>query len=84
MFGGVGFLVQGNMSVGIHGPDLVVRIAPEETDRALEEPGTRMFDITGRPMKGWLLVSADALGDEQDLARWVNRGVSFAQSLPAK
>jgi TfoX/Sxy family transcriptional regulator of competence genes len=61
MFGGLAFLVQGNMSVGIHGSELIVRIEPSETDAALKEAGVRIFDITGRPMKGWLLVSAEAL-----------------------
>jgi TfoX/Sxy family transcriptional regulator of competence genes len=84
MFGGLAFLVGGNMSVGIHGPDLIVRIDPAETDAALEEAGVRVFDITGRPMKGWLLVSPQALAGKAALARWVKRSVSYAQSLPAK
>src|SRR5215468_113567 len=53
MFGGLAFLVRGNMSVGIHGAELIVRIEPDETDKALKQPGVRHFDITGRPMKGW-------------------------------
>lgn len=61
MFGGLAFLVQGNMSVGIHGSELIVRVEPSETQEALQQPGVRIFDITGRPMKGWLLVSSDAL-----------------------
>jgi TfoX/Sxy family transcriptional regulator of competence genes len=84
MFGGLAFLVQGNMSVGVHGSELIVRIDPAETEQALKEPGVRIFDITGRPMKGWLLVSAAALGDKKSLAAWVNRGVAYARSLPAK
>src|SRR5262245_61676375 len=84
MFGGLAFLVRGNMSVGVHGAELIVRIDPEETDAALKEPGTRIFDLTGRPMKGWLLVSGKALGQGKALARWVERGVSYARSLPAK
>ena len=84
MFGGLAFLVHGNMSVGIHGSELIVRIDPSATDEAVKEPGVRIFDITGRPMKGWLLVSAEALAQKQSLAAWVNRGVSFARSLPPK
>ena len=84
MFGGLAFLVRGNMSVGIHGAELIVRIDPAETEGALAEPGTRIFDITGRPMKGWLLVSPRALGDQAGLTKWVRRGISYAQSLPAK
>lgn len=84
MFGGVGFLVRGNMSVGVHGDELVVRIDPAETERALGERGVRLFDITGRPMKGWLLVSQSVLARSNQLARWVKRGIAFAGSLPAK
>ena len=84
MFGGVGFMVRGNMSVGIHGSELIVRIDPEETDQALKEPGVRIFDITGRPMKGWLLVSAQSLERKAELEKWVERGVEYARSLPAK
>jgi TfoX/Sxy family transcriptional regulator of competence genes len=84
MFGGLAFLVQGNMSVGVHGSELIVRIDPAETDDALAEPGVRIFDITGRPMRGWLLVSTEALSDETSLVTWVERGVSYARSLPAK
>ena len=84
MFGGLAFLVQGNMSVGIRGSDLIVRIEPSETDAALKQPGVRIFDITGRPMKGWLLVSPDVLGQKKALEAWVVRGVSYARSLPPK
>ena len=84
MFGGLAFLVQGYMSVGIHGYELIVRIKPSETDGALKQSGVRIFDITGRPMKGWLLVAAESLGQKKSLAAWVNRGVSYARSLPPK
>jgi TfoX/Sxy family transcriptional regulator of competence genes len=84
MFGGLAFLVHGHMSVGIHGFDLIVRIDPGETDEALKEPGTRIFDITGRPMKGWLLVAASVLSEKRALSKWVNRGLAYAQSLPPK
>src|SRR5438105_13306710 len=84
MFGGRAFLAQGNMSVGVHGSELIVRVDPAETEPALKEPGVRVFDITGRPMKGWLLVSASSLSEKKALAHWVNRGVSYARSLPAK
>src|SRR5438046_368572 len=55
MFGGVGYLINGNMSVGVHGDELIVRLPADETDAALRERGARIFDLTGRPMKGWLL-----------------------------
>src|SRR5262245_36432724 len=84
MFGGVAFLVNGNMSVGVHKDELIVRIPPEETDEALKKPGARLFDITGRPMKGWLLVGGRGTKDGKALAAWVKRGVAFASSLPKK
>jgi TfoX/Sxy family transcriptional regulator of competence genes len=84
MFGGLAFLVQGNMSVGVHGNALIVRVDPAETEQALKQPGVRLFDLTGKPMKGWLLVSSDVLGRDRPLAAWVERGVAYARSLPAK
>ena len=84
MFGGLAFLINGNMSVGIHGDELIVRIAPEATDAALQEPGTRVFDITGRPMKGWLLVGGSGVKETESLAKWVRRGAEYALSLPKK
>jgi hypothetical protein len=84
MFGGLAFLIHGHMSVGVHGEELIVRIAPDETHAALEEPGARLFDITGRPMKGWLLVGREGIEKPQALAKWVRRGVEFASSLPKK
>jgi TfoX/Sxy family transcriptional regulator of competence genes len=84
MFGGLAFLLDGNMSVGIYRDELIVRIAPDETDAALAEPGTRPFDITGRPMKGWLIIGGAAIARPQELAAWVARGAAFAASLPKK
>ena len=84
MFGGLAFLINGNMSVGVHGSELIVRIAPESSDAALKEPGARIFDITGRPMKGWLLVGGAGVNDPASLAKWVRRGVEYASSLPKK
>ena len=84
MFGGLAFLINGNMSVGIHGNDLIVRLAAEATDAALKEPGARVFDLTGRPMRGWVLVDGTAVNDSASLTKWVRRGVEFALSLPKK
>ena len=84
MFGGLAFLVHGNMSVGVHGSELIVRIDPRHSEEALKQPGVRICDVTGRPMKGWLLVSSLALRPPEVLAGWVARGVSYARSLPAK
>ena len=84
MFGGLAFLTDGNMTVGVHGDDLIVRIAPDDTPTALAEPGVRPFDITGRPMRGWILVAREGVRTEDELARWVRDGVRFARSLPPK
>jgi TfoX/Sxy family transcriptional regulator of competence genes len=84
MFGGLAYLLNGNMSVGVHGEDLIVRLAPEQTEEALAEPGVRVFDMTGRPMKGWVLVGPEATASEDALGSWVTRGLDFAESLPPK
>ena len=84
MFGGVAFLVGGNMAVGIIADELCVRVGKEHHDEAIAQPGARIFDWTGRPMQGWIMVSAEAIADEEGLAEWCERGVSFAGSLPAK
>ena len=84
MFGGLAFLLHGNMACGVRGDDLIVRMAVEEADAALEEPGARPFDMTGRPMKGWLLVAPEGYAEDDDLRRWVDRGLAHAGSLPPK
>ena len=83
MFGGIAFLRDGNMAVGVHGDDLIVRVAKEHHPALLDEPGARPFDLTGRPMAGWLVVSGDVLDDDV-LAAWVARGTAYAGSLPPK
>jgi TfoX/Sxy family transcriptional regulator of competence genes len=84
MFGGLGFIVHGNMACGVHGGDLIVRISPEHYEAALTQPGTRPFDLTGRPMKGWILVDPAGLPSQDALNSWIEQGVAFAQSLPPK
>jgi TfoX/Sxy family transcriptional regulator of competence genes len=86
MFGGLAFLIGGNMSVAASGQGgLMVRVDPSVTDELLAEPGAKEFEMGGRgPMKGWLRVSPDVLSDEETLATWVTRGVTYARSLPAK
>jgi TfoX/Sxy family transcriptional regulator of competence genes len=84
MFGGIVFLLAGNMSVGIRGDELIVRVGPEGSEEALRQPHTRPFDITGRPMKGWILVAAEGVRSERQIAAWVARGAGFARSLPPK
>jgi len=83
MFGGIGFLLSGNMATGVHGDDLIVRCAKDEHEAFLAEPGARPFDLSGRPMAGWLMVAGDVLDDDV-LRTWVSRGVAFAATLPPK
>ena len=84
MFGGVGFLLSGNLCVGVWKNSLIVRLDPAEAQLLLAEPHVRPFDITGRPMKGWLLVEADGLETDEQLQAWVSRSKDFVRSLPAK
>lgn len=84
MFGGVGYLMNGNMAFGIWKHSLVVRCGPEAYPRYLAMPGVSEFDVTGRPMSGWLLVAPDVFAGEVDLQAWLERGRDFAATLPAK
>jgi len=84
VFGGVAFLLNGNMCCGVHGQELIVRLNPQETDQSLARPHTRVFDMTGRPIKGWILVEPAGLAREDALAKWVRVGVDYAASLPPK
>ena len=85
MFGGLAFLVGGNMSVAASGQGgLMVRIYPADTDALLAKPHTRPFEMRGRELSGWLRVDPEGLRTKRQLAAWVTRGVAYARSLPAK
>jgi hypothetical protein len=84
MFGGVGFMIQGNMACGVHGDKVIVRLNPDGYEEALAKPFIAPFDLTGKPMRGWITVAPNGVEDDKDLGDWVQRGVSFAQSLPEK
>jgi TfoX/Sxy family transcriptional regulator of competence genes len=84
MFGGVAFLIQGNMAVGVHKDMLMVRVGPDAYDETMKYPNTRPFDLTGRAMKGWVLVEPDGITSESELKEWVEAGVNFALTLPPK
>jgi TfoX/Sxy family transcriptional regulator of competence genes len=84
MFGGVGFLINGNMACGVHKNDMIVRVGPEKSDLALSRPHTRVFDMTGHPMAGWVMVDPQGCATESELKIWIKQGVAFASSLPAK
>jgi TfoX/Sxy family transcriptional regulator of competence genes len=85
MFGGLAFLIGGNMSVSVSGQGgLLLRCDPGETKALLAKPHASPFEMRGRVMEGWLRVDPRGLGSKRQLARWVARGVSYARSLPAK
>jgi TfoX/Sxy family transcriptional regulator of competence genes len=84
MFGGLAFLVAGNMACGILGEDLMLRLGEDGADAALDAPHTRPMDFTGRPMKLMVYVAPAGFAAEQELRAWVGRGVAYARSLPPK
>lgn len=80
MFGGIAWMLNGNMAVGVLGDELLVRLGDEDGPAALSEPGTRAFDFTGREMKSIVMVSPT----RDNLAGWIDRGLAYATSLPPK
>ena len=84
MFGGMAFMLNGNMCVGVTSDDLMVRVGPEEHETLLALPHARTMDFTGRPMKGFVFVGLQGTKEEESLKEWVGRGVGFAQTLPKK
>lgn len=84
MFGGVCFLLDGKLLVGIMGSSLIVRLGPDEAAVALQDDNVRVFDITGRPMKNWVVVEPDGLDSDRQLQEWLERATRFVESLPAK
>lgn len=84
MFGGIAFLLAGNMCAGVLGEMLMARVGPEQYGEALAQPHARPMDFTGRPMRGFVYVEPEGFADEADLQAWVARCVRFAESLPPK
>jgi TfoX/Sxy family transcriptional regulator of competence genes len=85
MFGGLAFLVGGNMAVGVSGQGgLLVRVDPAESDTLVETTGARPMEMRGRQMRGWLRVDADDVLTKAELTKWVELGTTYARSLPAK
>jgi hypothetical protein len=85
MFGGLAFLIGGNMSVAASGQGgLLVRVDPEQSGALLEQPHTRPMEMRGRAIDGWLRVGDAGIGTKRELERWVRRGVAYARSLPPK
>jgi hypothetical protein len=84
MFGGLAFMVGGNLAVGVRGDDLMVRVGPDGVDEALTFPHARESWMGERLMRGWILVAPPGVAADDDLAAWVARGTAFARSLPPK
>lgn len=85
MFGGVALMLDGHMVVGaMKGGGMMVRLSTEEAESAVTEPHAREMDMTGRRMRGWVIVEDDGLASDADLQAWVDRAVAFVRTLPAK
>jgi TfoX/Sxy family transcriptional regulator of competence genes len=84
MFGGVGYMMNGNMAFGIHQQYLVVRTSPEQAEKLLKKDTVKLFNITGRTMKGWVMVSAGEIANDRQLLDMLNAAIEHAKTLPAK
>ena len=84
MFGGVAFMIHGNMACGVARDDLMLRLGREGADEALKVRGVRPMNFTGKVIRTMVFVSADVLGDDEDLKAWVDKGVRFARTLEPK
>ena len=84
MFGGIAFMVRDHMCCGVIQDDLVVRVGPERNDEALAQTGARPMDFTGRPMAGYVYVSADGYAAAASLRKWVHWGIQYVSTLPPK
>lgn len=84
MFGGIGFLLRGNMACGVNKENLIIRVGPDYYQEALSKPNVKIFDMTGRAMTGWIVVTEPGYQKDADFQEWVDRGVAFALTLPAK
>ncbi len=85
MFGGVGFMLNGNLACGVQGEDMIVRVGVDHNDAALAQPHVRPFMVMpGKPMAGWVLVAPEGTTIDQDLESWVQAGYDYASSLPKK
>ena len=83
MFGGVGYLLRGNMCFGVHKANLIIRCGPKMYEQQLIKPGVREFDITGRPMRGWVMIPKVEI-DDDELKPWLELAKKFVATLPAK
>jgi TfoX/Sxy family transcriptional regulator of competence genes len=84
MFGGIAFMIGGNMAVGVSGDELMVRVGKDAHDQAVTKPGARIFDLSARPMRGWIVVAREGFAADAELDTWIQQGVAYAETLPAK
>ncbi|MHB0956887.1 MAG: TfoX/Sxy family protein [Pirellulaceae bacterium] len=84
MFGGIGFMLYGNMCVGVWHTSLIARLGPEQAVAALKEPNVVEFDVTGRPTRGWVMVKAEGTETDEQLSGWIERAIEFVETLPRK
>jgi TfoX/Sxy family transcriptional regulator of competence genes len=85
MFGGLAFLIGGNMAIAASGEGgVLVRVDPEQSEALVAKTSARPMEMRGRQMRGWLRVDAEDVGTKRELAKWVERGTSYARSLPGK
>lgn len=84
MFGGIAFMINGNMAVGVSGDELMVRVGKDAHEEAITKPGARTFDMGARPMIGWISVAPEGFDSEMAFDAWVDQGAAYAESLPPK
>ncbi len=84
MFGCICFFLNGNALAGVWKNGLIARLGPDEGEAALREPHVRMFDITGRPMRNWVVVESEGIEDDDQLKAWIDRAMKFVRKLPQK
>jgi TfoX/Sxy family transcriptional regulator of competence genes len=84
MFGCICFFLNGNALAGVWKDGLIARLGPDEGEAALREPHVRAFDITGKPMRNWVVVESDGVEDDEQLKDWIERAMKFVKTLPAK
>lgn len=84
MFGGIGFMIEGNIACGVLNDDLIVRVGTQDYQTSLNKKYCKEFDITGRAMKGWVMVQPGGYETDQALKAWVGKGIRFSLTLPPK
>ncbi len=84
MFGGVAFMINGNLACGVQGEGIIVRVGQAAHEAAMQKPHVHVFDFSGKPMKGWVVVDSEGVASDSELSAWVEAGKSYAGSLPPK